>query len=149
MRKSNSSAIYIFNTTQQRLPKQVLKAAIALVLQQEQHAAQFISAVYCGDKLIKKINRTYLRHHYATDTISFRLNEGSAVEGEFYISLDTVRRNARAYQQPFTTELLRVTIHSTLHLIGYCDETTSEKAMMTAKEEHYLALLRSALRLPA
>lgn len=136
--------IILSNTTRQSLPKKRLAHAIELVLHYEKHRAGCISAVYCGDRLIKKINQTYLQHDYATDTISFRLNDGQSIEGEFYISLDTVRRNACRYKQSFVTELLRVTIHSTLHLIGYDDETDAQREIMTKKEDLYLALLEHA-----
>lgn len=139
--------IVLCNTTRQPLPRKTITRAIELVLRREKHRAGFVSAVYCGDKFIKKINQTYLRHDYATDTISFRLNDGKTIEGEFYVSLDTVRRNARRYKQSFAAELLRVTIHSTLHLIGYDDETDAQRRAMTNKEDRYLALLaRSSKR---
>ncbi len=131
--------IEISNTTNRKLPVQKLRSVIEGVLKCEKHRAQMISAVYCGDKFIKKINRTFLQHDYATDTISFRLNEGKDVEGEFYISLDTVARNARQYKTSAEEELFRVTIHSVLHLVGYSDETQQERQHMTAKENAYLA----------
>lgn len=130
--------IEISNTTKRKLPTQILRTIIEGVLKCEKHRAEMISAVYCGDKFIKKINRTFLQHDYATDTISFRLNEGKNVEGEFYISLDTVARNARQYKVSEQEELLRVTIHSVLHLVGYDDETQEERQEMTAKENAYL-----------
>ncbi len=133
--------IEISNTTKRKLPTEKLRKAIDAVLKGENHQAQMISAVYCGDKFIKKINRTFLQHDYATDTISFRLNDGKKVEGEFYISLDTVARNARQYKVSEEEELLRVTIHSALHLVGYSDETAHEREEMTAKEDRYLAHL--------
>jgi probable rRNA maturation factor len=133
--------IEISNTTKRKLPTEKLRKAIEAVLKGEKHQAQMISAVYCGDKFIKKINRTFLQHDYATDTISFRLNDGKKVEGEFYISLDTIARNARQYKVSEEEELLRVTIHSTLHLVGYSDKTTRQREEMTAKEDTYLAHL--------
>lgn len=133
--------IEISNTTKRKLPTRLLRKAIEEVFKQEKHCAEMISAVYCGDKFIKKINRTFLQHDYATDTISFRLNDGKNVEGEFYISLDTVARNARQYKVSEEEELLRVTIHSVLHLVGYDDETPLQKKIMTEKENIYLARL--------
>ncbi len=133
--------IEISNTTRRKLPTNLLRKAIEETLKQEQHDAEMISAVYCGDKFIKKINRTFLKHDYPTDTISFRLNEGKKIEGEFYISLDTVARNARQYKVSEKEELLRVTIHSVLHLVGYDDQTKQERAMMTEKENAYLMRL--------
>ncbi len=135
--------IEISNTTKRKLPSHILRKAIEETLRHEKHRAEMISAVYCGDKFIKKINRTFLQHDYATDTISFRLNEGKDVEGEFYISLDTVARNARQYKVSEEEELLRVTIHSVLHLVGYRDETEQERAQMTEKENAYLRQLLS------
>lgn len=131
--------IEISNTTKRKLPTNSLRKAIKEVLKQEKHRAEMISAVYCGDKFIKKINRTFLQHDDATDTISFRLNEGESVEGEFYISLDTVSRNARQYKVSEEEELLRVTIHSVLHLVGYNDETEPQRKKMTEKENACLA----------
>ena len=39
-----------------------------------------------------------------------------------------------------TDELHRVMIHGLLHLLGYGDKSKTEKAKMTEKENHYLAL---------
>jgi probable rRNA maturation factor len=130
--------ITIINTTRQPLPRKRLHHAIECVVKGECYHSESITAVYCGDVFIKKINRTYLQHDYATDTISFRLNDGKYIDGEFYISLDTIARNARRYKQLREMELLRVTIHSVLHLIGYNDETPDEKTKMTHRENHYL-----------
>jgi probable rRNA maturation factor len=130
--------ITIINTTRQPLPRKRLHHAIECVVKGERYHSESITAVYCGDVFIKKINRTYLQHDYATDTISFRLNDGKYIDGEFYISLDTIARNARRYKQSREMELLRVTIHSVLHLIGYNDETPDEKTEMTHRENHYL-----------
>lgn len=138
--------IEISNATKRKIPAKKIRQAIELVLKGERRRAEMISAVYCGDKFIKKINRTFLRHDYPTDTISFRLNEGDVIEGEFYVSLDTVARNARQYKASQTEELLRVTIHSVLHLVGYDDQTPAQKEAMTAKENAYLEKLSRQTR---
>jgi len=132
-------SITISKTVKRELPERKMQSAIELVLQGEACQAEDISAVYCGDTLIRKINVQHLAHDYATDTISFRLNGGNCIEGEFYISCDTVERNARHYNASFENELLRVTIHSVLHLIGYEDQSSDQRAKMTEKENFYLA----------
>ncbi|MDX2129346.1 MAG: rRNA maturation RNase YbeY [Chloroherpetonaceae bacterium] len=131
--------ITISNTTKQKIPKRLISLAIEETIEGEKHSISDISAVYCGDKFIKKINEKYLSHHYATDTISFRLNKGTLVEGEFYISLDTVRQNAIRFYSSYKQELIRVTIHSCLHLVGYKDNTKDEKALMFKKENKYIS----------
>jgi len=139
-----TNCIVLSNTTRQILPEKKLRQAIELVVKREKHRCESVSAVYCGDKFIKKINRRHLKHDYATDTISFRFNNGADIDGEFYISLDTVRRNARQYAVSFEEELLRVTIHSVLHLIGYNDETDDDQKQMRTLEERYLNALKDA-----
>ncbi len=139
-----SNRIVLSNTTRQTLPQKKLRQAIELVVKREKHRCESVSAVYCGDKFIKKINRQHLKHDYATDTISFRFNDGADIDGEFYISLDTVRRNARQYAVSLEEELLRVTIHSVLHLIGYNDETDDGQKQMHILEERYLEMLKDA-----
>ncbi|MBC8042709.1 MAG: rRNA maturation RNase YbeY [Rhizobacter sp.] len=135
---ATSTGLFISNTTHQILPEKKIRAAIELVLKAEGYRCERISAVYCGDKFIKKINRESLHHDYATDTISFRFNRGKNIDGEFYISLARIKANARSYRVSREEELMRVTIHSVLHLIGYDDRTPKQKKAMTEKENDYL-----------
>ena len=66
-------------------------------------------------------------------------NKGSDVDGEFYISLDVVKENAARFSTDFQQELLRVTFHSALHLIGYDDQSPLDRALMQEKELFYLS----------
>lgn len=131
--------IVVSKTVKQPIPNKKIVKAIETVLQGEKHSCLSISAVYCGDKLIRKINKSYLNHDYETDTISFRYNSGKIVDGEFYISVDTILKNARNYCVGFENELLRVTIHSVLHLVGYDDQSSDQRKRMTEKENYYLS----------
>jgi probable rRNA maturation factor len=137
--------LQIFNTTRKALPEDLLELAVKDVLASEGFSVEEIVAVYCGRRLIRSINREFLQHDYATDTITFRYNEGSEVEGEFYISLDVIGENARRFGTDFLMELLRVTIHSALHLIGYEDGTPEERFHIQEKEDLYLNRLRDAV----
>lgn len=130
--------LQIFNTTRKPLPEGQLERAIGDVFAAEGFSAEDIVAVYCGRRMIRSINREFLQHDYATDTITFRYNKGREVEGEFYISLDVIEENARRFGSDFFRELLRVTIHSALHLIGFEDGTPEERIRMQEKEEFYL-----------
>ena len=93
--------------------------------------------------MIRRINRDHLGHDYVTDTITFGYNEGGEVEGEFYISLDVIESNARRFGVTFEDELLRVTIHSSLHLMGYDDESDELRAAMSRREDYYLGRMRN------
>lgn len=134
--------LQVHNTTRRPIPERLISRAVREVFRGEGCSAGSVDAIYCGDRMIRRINREFLEHDYATDTITFRYNEGQEIEGEFYISLDVIGRNARRFNATFEAELLRVTIHSALHLAGYDDQSPEERAGMTAREDHYLALLR-------
>ncbi len=130
------------NTTRRKIDGRRLGQSVLAVLQGEGCSAGSVEAVYCGRRMIRRINREYLQHDYATDTITFRYNEGDEVDGEFYICLDVIEENARRFGATFDEELFRVTIHSALHLVGYDDGSPEERAEMTRLEEHYLELDR-------
>ncbi|HWR00632.1 MAG TPA: rRNA maturation RNase YbeY [Chlorobaculum sp.] len=135
-------SLQICNTTRQKLPETRIARAIEAVLDNEGCTADSIEAVYCGNRMIRRINREFLQHDYVTDTITFRYNEGLEIDGEFYISLDVIESNAGRFGVAFEEELMRVTIHSVLHLVGYNDATSDERAGMTRREDFYLQLLK-------
>ena len=60
------------------------------------------------------------------------------VEGEIYISIPQVERNARKFNQSFSRELSRIIIHGSLHLLNYDDSTINSKIKMTDKENYFL-----------
>jgi probable rRNA maturation factor len=130
--------LQIHNTTKREIEEQQLEKAVLLVLETEGCTVESIVGVYCGNKMIQRINREFLGHDYPTDTITFRYNKGTDIDGEFYISLDVVKENAARFAVDFQQELLRVTIHSALHLIGYDDQTPEERTGMEEKESFYL-----------
>ena len=134
--------LQIFNTTKRVIDEARLAEAINLVISAEGGAIGSIEAIYCGNKMIRRINRDHLGHDYATDTITFGYNEGGEVEGEFYISLDVIESNARRFGVTFEDELLRVTIHSALHLMGHNDESDELRAAMSRREDYYLRRMR-------
>ena len=130
----------IHNTTKKEIPEQSLERALRLVMEMEGSTVESIVGVYCGNKMIQRINREFLGHDYPTDTITFPYSTGSDVDGEYYISLDVVKENAARFTVDFQQELLRVTIHSALHLIGYDDQSPEERTVMEEKEAFYLNL---------
>ncbi len=99
-----------------------------------------ISIIFCSDPYILDINQRYLQHDYFTDIITFDYCEGKVLSGDLFISIDTVRENAREYGTTFEEELNRVMVHGLLHLIGYDDHTPAEQQEMRGKEDYYLSI---------
>ena len=102
-----------------------------------------ISIVFCSDPYILNINKKYLKHDYYTDIITFDYCEEEVLNGDVFISVDTVKANAQEYGTLFHVELSRVIVHGILHLIGYDDHTDADIAEMRMKEDEYLELLET------
>ena len=101
-----------------------------------------INYIFCSDERELAVNREFLGHDYYTDVITFDYSTPSTLNGDIFISLDTVRSNAQMVGTSFENELLRILIHGVLHLTGQGDKTPETKAQMTAKEEKALAKWR-------
>lgn len=101
-----------------------------------------IHYIFCSDERELEVNRQFLGHDYYTDIITFDYSTASTLNGDIFISLDTVHSNAEQLGVAFDDELRRILIHGILHLTGQGDKTPETKAQMTAKEDKALALWR-------
>lgn len=120
----------------------VLKKYIQKLFHQERADAELINYVFCSDEFMLQLNKDYLHHDYSTDIITFDLSASKQLPtiGEVYISIDTVRSNAKRFDTLVQKELHRVIFHGALHLCGYKDKTKKDQALMTQKEDKYLGL---------
>ena len=100
-----------------------------------------IGYLFVNDDKILETNNKFLGHDYYTDVITFDYTSGQTLNGDIFISLDTVRSNAETVGATFEQELHRIIIHGVLHLTGQGDKTPETKAQMTEKEEKALAKL--------
>lgn len=101
-----------------------------------------IHYIFCSDERELEVNRQFLGHDYYTDVITFDYTTGTTLNGDIFISLDTVRSNAETVGVSFGQELYRILIHGVLHLTGQGDKTPETKAVMTEKEEKALLKLK-------
>lgn len=99
-----------------------------------------INIIFCSDNYILDVNMKYLQHDYFTDIITFDYCEGNVLNGDLFISVDSVSENASYYGTEFPDELKRVMVHGILHLIGYDDHSEEDIKVMRSKEDYYLSL---------
>ena len=60
-----------------------------------------INYIFCSDERELEVNREFLGHDYYTDIITFDYSTPSTLNGDIFISLDTVRSNAEQLAIPF------------------------------------------------
>ncbi|MEJ2204161.1 MAG: rRNA maturation RNase YbeY [Gemmatimonadota bacterium] len=78
-----------------------------------------ISLTLLGDGAIRILNRDYLGEDRVTDVLAFSLGTGSRSVGDVYVGADQAARQAADYGVSVAEELVRLTIHGTLHVLGH------------------------------
>ena len=103
-----------------------------------------LSVAFVTNAAIRKLNRRFLKHDFATDVISFPLGpsgvEGldSDLLGELVISAEYAVAEAGKRKIPVEEELLRYVAHGILHLLGYDDHRPADRKRMWSRQEREL-----------
>ena len=109
-----------------------------------------VSVLLTDNKEIRRINKKFLKHDYATDVISFPLKDGPAdvlvaggaeekeYLGDLAVSVEMAGQTAKELKIAFKEELARYLVHGTLHLLGYEDEDEKNKERMHRRQEAIL-----------
>ena len=119
-----------------------LSQAARLVLEGEGLEDGSLSLAVVDDATMRDLNRKYLDHDYATDVLSFLLEQGPVgIEGEVIVSADTAARQAADAGWTTDQEMLLYVVHGTLHLAGYDDADAEGRCAMRAGERRYLTRL--------
>lgn len=129
------------------------RGTLLLVLEQMQISDCEISLLLCHDTQMKDLNSSYRGLDKTTDVLSFcQLEDGSdpvpsahgipVLLGDLVISLERAELQAAEWSVSVKTEVLRLLIHGTLHLLGYDHEIDPEEAeKMRILEERLLTEL--------
>lgn len=93
-----------------------------------------------NDERILQVNRDFLKHDYYTDIITFDYGTEKRLEGDVYVSMDTVVSNAYKHKADVNDEFMRVLVHGMLHLAGFEDQCVEKQRVMRKKEDYCLSL---------
>ena len=115
-----------------------IKRFLEKVITDENKTPGDLVFILTNDETLVEINRSFLKHDYFTDVITFDYSAERKVDGEIYMSIDTIRRNALSYKSGIKEELFRVMIHGILHLCGYRDERKKDRKEMFNRQEKKL-----------
>ena len=114
-----------------------VKRLVRRTLRSERSKKSGVGVLFTGDAGIRRLNKKFLRHDYATDVISFGLGEEKSL-GDLVVSVETARRVSRELGIGFREELARYVVHGTLHLLGYEDKKKKDRKKMFTRQEAIL-----------
>ena len=133
-----------------KIKKTVREAVRATLFHEKFDLDAEVSVTFCGNDYIRRLNATYRDKDMPTDVLSFpmytkeeladslALGEEETVElGDIVLSLERAREQAKEIGHSFLHEVAFLTIHSTLHLLGYDHELSpeAEEAQCKAQRE--------------
>lgn len=132
--------------------RSLIKKAVKETLTEEkfEYPAE-ISISFVDNQKIHELNREYREKDRPTDVLSFpmwekeELSDGSALDGhavtlgDIIISAEKAQAQAEEYGHSIEREITFLSVHSTLHLLGYDHEISEEdEKYMNKKQEDVL-----------
>ena len=125
-----------------------LEKVIATVLETEGLSLAYeVSISFVDLDEIHKLNREFRGVDRPTDVLSFPMEEDFLIEGvdtmigDIVICMDKAREQANDFGHSLDREIMYLTCHSTLHLLGYDHMDDTEKADMRAREKEVMKQL--------
>ena len=89
----------------------------------------------------RALNRAYRGRDYATNVLTFVLDDGPPYDGDLVLCAPVVSREARARGLDLMAHYAHLTVHGVLHLKGYDHEREPEAARMEKLETRILRRL--------
>lgn len=105
-----------------------------------------LTIVLTDDRQLHELNREYLDVDSPTDVLSFPASEldpetDSVYLGDILISIPRAAEQAQAAGHPLEAEVQLLTVHGTLHLLGYDHASDEEKNVMWNEQAKVLERL--------
>ena len=134
----------------------LIKKAAAMALRAEGVEQAIISVMLTDDEGIRSVNREFRGVDRATDVLSFPLNElrpgafdpadcetdpetGAVLLGDMMISVPRCAEQGEDFGHGYEREIMYLTVHSVLHLLGYDHVDEGEmKQQMRAREKEIM-----------
>ena len=132
--------VHIHNNQSQKITLDGLKDFTAKIWISESCLEAKIDIILVDNNYIKGLNQQFLNKSSETDVLAFPLSESDSrhFEGEIYISVAQVKKNANECEVSFDDELRRMVTHGLLHFLGYDDQVQIDRKKMSQRENYYL-----------
>lgn len=106
-----------------------------------------VSILLTDDAEIQLLNHQYRHIDEPTDVLAFAMREGIGgalnpqLLGDLVISVPTAQRQSIAHGHSLNVELAILSVHGTLHLLGYEHQTPEQAETMFEKQAELLRLI--------
>ena len=129
--------------------KNVIEKSIKLTLKQEQINKK-VNVIFVTEKEMQRINLQFRGIDKITDVLSFQnypnnlynwpkyKSDDDNLLGEIIICFTQLKRQSIEQNVEIDYELALISIHGTLHLLGYDHKTKKEKLLMFSKTDNIL-----------
>jgi probable rRNA maturation factor len=129
--------VEVINAARAPTPGARIRAAVAAAAGVPEVSARLpvadweIAVRVSGDRELRRLNRQFLGEDHVTDVLSFPSGETAGHLGDVVLSWPAVRRQAAEFGHDPEAELMLLTVHGFLHVLGWDHASLEEEAEMT------------------
>ena len=125
-----------------------LESVIKTVLETEGLSLAYeVSITFVDKDEIHQLNKEFRNVDRPTDVLSFPMDEDFFIDGvdtmlgDIVICMDVAKEQAKDFGHSLDREIMYLTAHSCLHLLGYDHMKDDEKVEMRAREKEVMKIL--------
>ncbi len=124
-----------------------IEKAVETVLKAEEAEGDFeVSVSFVTNEEIRELNREYRNVDSETDVLSFPMDDdgldGIIILGDIVLSTQRIIEQAEDFGHSLEREMLYLTVHSMLHLLGYDHMNETEQEEMRSREKEIMKELQ-------
>lgn len=124
--KNDRTSIQFIEIEESKKAEDAVRLAVEATLKHEGAEERFLSIVLTNDEVIHEYNRNFRSVDRPTDVLSFPSDEGDGLLtppdgflGDIMISVPRAKEQGTALGHSTEREILFLTVHGVLHLLGY------------------------------
>jgi probable rRNA maturation factor len=125
-----------------------IEKAVNATIEVEQAEGDFeVSVSFVTNEEIRELNKNYRNVDRDTDVLSFPMDdeedpEGVILLGDVILSTQKIIEQAEDFGHSLEREMIYLTVHSMLHLLGYDHMTDDDKEEMRDREKEVMKYLQ-------
>ncbi len=130
--------IEVINKTNYHISSHFIKKTLNNAIKFLKIKNPVLSVVFVTPIIIKKLNLTYRQQNKITDVLSFSYSyDKNNLDGEIIICYSLAKKQAKEFKTTINQEIIKLLVHSLLHLIGY-DHQNDNSAKKMEKIENII-----------